>query len=55
MSTNIESSQHLLNNNLFNEDDEKSRIYDDVENDLLTKLTVINNIYNIIFRNYQIF
>ena len=45
MSSRAEFSDNLFYNNLFNEDDEKSRIFDDTENDLLTKLTVTKYIY----------
>lgn len=45
MSSRAEFSENLFYNNLFNEDDEKSRIFDDIENDLLTKLTVTKYIY----------
>ena len=39
----------------FKEDDEKSRLFDDTEEDLLSKLTVINIHINNIYRNYQTF
>ena len=42
MSSNME--ENLFYNNLFKEDDKKSRIFDYTENDLLSKLTV-NKIY----------
>ena len=42
MSTNNEQFNHLSYKYLFKEDDEKSRIFDDIEEDLLSKLTVIN-------------
>ena len=42
MSTNNEQFNHLSYKYFFKEDDEKSRIFDDTEEDLLSKLTVIN-------------
>lgn len=57
MSSRAEFSDNLFYNNLFNEDDEKSRIFDDIENDLLTKLTVTKYIYiyNIIIEIIKFF
>jgi len=55
MSSRAEFSENLFYNNLFNEDDEKSRIFDDIENDLLTKLTVTKYIYNIIIEIIKFF
>ena len=43
ISTNQEDK--LFNKNYFDENDEKSRIYDDIEEDLLIKLKVIHYIY----------
>ena len=47
MKTSNEQFNQLSYKFYFKEDDEKSRLFDDNEEDLLSKLTVINiNIYN---------
>lgn len=43
ISTNQEDK--LFNKNYFDENDEKSRIFDDIEDDLLIKLKVSYHIY----------
>lgn len=42
MSTNNEQYNNLTYKYYFKEDDDKSRLFDDTEEDLLSKLTVIN-------------
>jgi hypothetical protein len=42
MSANNEQFNNLTYKFYFKEDDDKSRLFDDTEEDLLTKLTVIN-------------
>ena len=38
--TSTNQEEKLFNKNYFDENDEKSRIFDDIENDLLIKLKV---------------
>ena len=40
LSFSINYDDKLYYQNLFNENDEKSRLFDDVENDIIAKLTV---------------
>lgn len=47
MSANNEQYNNLTYKYYFKEDDDKSRLFDDTEEDLLSKLTVIISIYNI--------
>jgi hypothetical protein len=42
MSANNEKYNNLTYKYYFKEDDDKSRLFDDTEEDLLSKLTVIN-------------
>lgn len=54
MSSNNEQFNHLSYKYFFKEDDEKSRLFEDTEEDLLSKLSVINT-YNLFHRNSPIF
>lgn len=53
----LNNEDKLFYNNYFNEDDQKSRLFEDTKNDLIAKLTVSIMykfyIYNIIFKNLK--
>lgn len=54
MNTSQEQFNNLSYKYFFKEDDDKSRLFDDTEEDLLSKLSVINT-YNLFYRNSPIF
>ena len=53
----LNNEDKLFYNNYFNEDDQKSRLFEDTKNDLIAKLTVSIMykfyIYIIIFKNLK--
>ena len=51
MNTSYEKFNQLSYRYFFKENDEKSRLFDDLEEDLISKLEVFN-IYNFFLRNY---
>jgi len=55
MNTSYEKFNHLSYKYYFKENDEKSRLFDDLEEDLISKLEVINIYIILILRNYPIF
>jgi hypothetical protein len=55
MNSSTEQFNHLTYKFYFKEDDKKSRLFDDTEEDLQTKLIVIIFLYNLIYRNYPSF
>ena len=55
MNSSTEQFNNLTYKFYFKEDDEKSRLFDDTEEDLLTKLIVIIFLYNLHYRNYPSF
>ena len=54
MNTSYEKFNQLSYRYFFKENDEKSRLFDDLEEDLISKLEVFN-IYNIFLRNNRNF